>query len=309
MDSKKFRKHVSYFIGWLFLVACSLIAKLIPGKHIYSFARIVGGLGYRFASRQRKIAIEGLTVAFGKEKSARQIEKIARDCFIGMAKSGIELVYLPAKPELVTSRVRLEGREHLEKALSKGKGVILVSAHFGNFPLMLLRLSREGYKTGAIMRPMKDNRVERFFMRMRDAYKIKTIYSIPRKTCVLNSLKSLRANELLFIPLDQNFGTGGVFVDFFGRKAATAIGPIVLAQRTEAAVVPCFIVREQDDSHRIIFEPPLELAQKADDRETITLYIQKITDIIEFYIRQYPAAWGWIHRRWKSRPQSEKEGG
>ncbi|RJO65114.1 MAG: hypothetical protein C4540_02200 [Candidatus Omnitrophota bacterium] len=309
MDSKKLRKRASYFVGWLLLRTCSLIAKLIPGRYVYSFARIVGGLGYSFASKQRKIALEGLALAFGEGKSTRQVEKIAKDCFIGIAKSGIELVYLPDKPELVASRVRLEGREHLEKALSKGKGVILVSAHFGNFPLMLLRLSLEGYKTGAIMRPMKDNRVEKFFMRMRDEYKIKTIYSIPRKACVLNSLKSLRANELLFIPLDQNFGTGGVFVNFFGRKAATATGPIVLAQRTQAAVVPCFIIREKDDSHRIIFEPPLELTQKANDQEPMTLHIQRITDIIESYIRQYPAEWGWIHRRWKSRPQLEKEGG
>lgn len=309
MDLKKLRKQTSYFIGWLALRACSLIAKVVPGRYIYSFARMVGRLGYRLASRQRKTALESLAIAFGKEKTVREIERIAKDCFIGMAKSGIELVYLPGKPELVASRVRLERREHLEKAFSKGKGVILVSAHFGNFPLMLLRLSLEGYRAGGIMRPMKDTRVEKFFARMRDKYNIKTIYSIPRRACVVNSLRSLRDNELLFIPLDQNFGTGGVFVDFFGRKAATATGPVVLAQRTGAAVVPCFIVREKDDSHRIIFEPPLELMQGNNDEETITLNIQKITGIIESYIRRYPAEWGWIHRRWKSRPQLEKEGG
>jgi len=131
---------------------------------------------------------------------------------------------------------------------------------------------------------------------------IKTIYSQPRKACVENSIRTLRNNELLFIPIDQNFGTGGVFVDFFGKKAATATGPVVLALRTKAAVIPCFIVRQKDDTHKIIFEESLNLEEGRTFQETIIINIQKLTDIIESYIRKYPAEWGWIHRRWKSRP-------
>jgi KDO2-lipid IV(A) lauroyltransferase len=101
---------------------------------------------------------------------------------------------------------------------------------------------------------------------------------------------------------EKNFGTGGVFVDFFGRKAATATGPVVLAQRTKAALLPCFIIRQKDDTHRIIFEKPLDLVEGKDAEETITINIQRLTNIIETYIRKYPAEWSWIHRRWKSKP-------
>ncbi|MBU1905372.1 MAG: lysophospholipid acyltransferase family protein, partial [Candidatus Omnitrophica bacterium] len=114
--------------------------------------------------------------------------------------------------------------------------------------------------------------------------------------------EALRNNEAVFLPLDQNFGSGGVFVDFFGKKAATAIGPVVFARRTKAAIVPCFIIRQKDDTHQIVFEPPLELEEGKDKQETIVINIQKLTNIIESYIRRYPAEWGWIHRRWKSKP-------
>jgi len=119
------------------------------------------------------------------------------------------------------------------------------------------------------------------------------------------TIRSLRNNELVFIPIDQNFGTAGVFVDFFGKKAATATGPVIFAQRTKAALIPCFILRQKDDTHKIIFERPIELREGKTEQETIIINIQRLTDIIERYIRTYPAEWGWIHRRWKSKPSQE----
>ena len=145
-------------------------------------------------------------------------------------------------------------------------------------------------------------KIEKRFLAQRTRLGLNTIYSVPRKECVDNSLKALRNNELVFIPIDQNFGTGGVFVNFFGKQAATAVGPIILAQRTRAALLPCFIIREPDDTHKIIFEPVLNLDQGKDARDTVFINTQKLTGIIEKYIRKYPAEWGWIHRRWKSQP-------
>jgi KDO2-lipid IV(A) lauroyltransferase len=302
MDSKKIRKSISRFFAWIGLIFSSLIIKVIPKRCIYGFAKNIAVLGYIIARKQRNIALESLNIAFEREKSKDQIQQIARDCFTFMAKAGLELMFFMDKPELLKKRVEFVGRENLEAALAKGKGVILVSAHFGNFPLMLAKLSLEGYKTSGIIRYMRDVQAEKFFMAKRTQVGIKTIYSQPRKACVEETIRALRNNELVFIPLDQNFGTGGVFVNFFGRKAATATGPVVLALRTKATVLPCFIVRQKDDTHKIILEPVLDLKEGRDYQETIIINIQRLTDIIESYIRKYPAEWGWIHRRWKSRP-------
>ena len=305
MDYKKIRKSASRFFAWLALSLSSLIVKIIPGRYLYGLARIISSLGYRLAVKQRKIALESLAIAFGKEKSKEEIERIARDCFDFMAKSGLELIFLMDRPKLLYERITLVGKENLDKALAKGCGVILVSAHFGSFPLLLARLALAGYKVAAIMRPMRDSRAEKFFLDKRNKFHIKTIYSQPRSVCVNKTIEALRNNEIVFIPLDQNFGSGGVFVDFFGTKAATATGPVVLAQRTKAAILACFIIRQEDDRHQIVFEPALNLEQGGDFRETVVINIQRLTNIIESYIRRYPAEWGWIHRRWKSKPSRQ----
>jgi KDO2-lipid IV(A) lauroyltransferase len=302
MDYKKIRKSISRFFGWLGLIFCSLTVKFIPAGYLYGFAKSISLLVYHLARKHRNIALESLAVAFGQDKTQQEIEQIAKDCFTFMAKAGVELFFLLDRPAFLKKRVAIVGQENLDLALSKGKGAILVSAHFGSFPLILARLSLSGYKTVGIMRPMRDIRAEKMFMARRDRFNIKTIYNQPRSTCVNKTIEALRNNELVFIPIDQNFGTGGVFVDFFGRKAATATGPVVLARRTKAAVLPCFIVRQKDDTHKIIFEPPINLEEGKTPQETITINIQRLTDIIESYIRRYPAEWGWIHRRWKSRP-------
>ena len=91
-------------------------------------------------------------------------------------------------------------------------------------------------------------------------------------------------------------------MDFFGRQAATATGPIVLAMRAKAAILPCFILRQSDDTHKIVFEPEFQIVEGKTHEETILLNIQKLTSIIESYIRRYPAEWSWIHRRWKTQP-------
>ncbi|MFA5287587.1 MAG: lysophospholipid acyltransferase family protein [Candidatus Omnitrophota bacterium] len=302
MDYKKIRKSFSRFLGWLGLNICSLIVKVIPSSWLYGFAKLVSSLAFRFAKKHKNIALNSLSIAFGQEKNKEELDKIVQDCFTFLAKSAVELMFLMDKPDLLKSKVDLVGRENLERALSKKNGVILVSAHFGNFPLLLGRLAVEGYKSAGIMRPMRDSRVESIFLEKRKKFGVQTIYSQPRDVCVNETIQSLRNNGLVFIPIDQNFGTAGIFVNFFGRQAATATGPVIFAQRTKAALVPCFILRQEDDRHKIVFEPALDLIEGKDAKETILINIQRLTDIIEIYIRKYPAEWGWIHRRWKSQP-------
>lgn len=302
MNFKEASKRFKRGFGRGALRCSSLIIKILPERAMYGFASGLARLGYLFAVRQRRVALESLSIAFEQEKDKSEIAAIAQACFAVMAKGMVELIYLIEHPELIKPRVKIEGRENLNRAFQEGKGVIGVSAHFGNFPLLLLRIIQEGIKTSAIIRFARDEKIERYFQAKREELGLNTIYSTPRKTCVDNSIKVLRNNEFLFIPIDQNFGSGGVFVEFFGRQAATATGPVIFAQRTGAPILPMFIVREKDNSHRIIIEPALHIEEKENNEATIQHNISRITRIIESYIRTYPQEWGWIHRRWKSRP-------
>ena len=263
-------------------------------------------VGYGLVGRQKKIARESLKIAFGDSKTDEEIAQIVRQCFHNLGRGMVEMLYYLSHPNKVEQFVHFEGQEHLDNALKQGKGVVAITAHFGNFPLMMLYCALKGYPSNSIIRPTRDQKLEKYLFRKRKESGLNTVYAVPRKECVSQSLKVLRNNEVLFIPMDQNFGSaGGVFVDFFGQKAATATGPVVFAKRTGALIVPMFIVRDGDSNrHKVIIEKPITLVEKETEDQTLSYNIGVITHLIEQYIRQYPHEWGWMHRRWKSKPSS-----
>ncbi|OIO36886.1 MAG: hypothetical protein AUJ74_00640 [Candidatus Omnitrophica bacterium CG1_02_44_16] len=305
MTKKDFFRALSYGLGRVGIGICDFGALVMPLPFLYGFANSLGYLGYCFARRHRSIAIESLTKAFGKEKSSEEVERIARECFNAMAGTAVEFFMFMRYPKRIKSFVEIQGLEHLDRALAKGKGVVAISAHFGSFPLLLSRLALEGYKVHTILRHMRDAKLDKLFEEKRDCMRVGSIYTQPRAECVSKSLKALRDNEIIFVQLDQNFGTGGVFVDFFGTKAATATGPIVFSMRTGAPLVPMFIYRVKGARHKIVIEPGLDVAEEGSREERMLDAVTKLTMLIEAYIRKYPHEWGWIHKRWKARPKEE----
>ena len=283
------------------------MVRVIPRCCIYGFAYILSKVIYILAIKQRRVAFAGLEIAFGDQKTKEERKKIAIECFDVMVKNIIEFLVFINNPDLIDKHARVEGYEYLVKALEKGKGVVALSAHIGNFPLLLVKLARDDYKINSLLRHMRDPWMDEYLYKRRTALGVGSVFTQPRKKCVEESLEVLRKNQILFIQLDQNFGTGGVFVDFFGKKAATAKGPIVLALRAKSPIVPMFIVRENKNMHKIIIEPEVEVVEGRDSEETIQLNAAKLTKLIESYVRKYPSEWGWIHRRWKARPKEERK--
>jgi len=268
--------------------------------HVFLF------MWYRFAIKLKRISRESLQIAFGEQKTASERHKIIRQCFENVGMSMMDLIYYSQFPSLVHEKFTIHGRHYLDQALAQNKGVIIITAHFGNFCLMMMELAQLGYKTNCIIRKPRDPAVAEAIYENMTRVGVKPIYSIPAPRSVQQSLKALRQNEILFVLLDQNFGSsGGVYVNFFGRQAATATGPIVMANRTGAPILMVFTIRDKD-RYRIIIDPPFDIERKDNEEEMVHSNVQKITNIIEKYIRLYPTEWGWMHRRWKS--QSVKKG-
>ncbi|HAJ57270.1 MAG TPA: hypothetical protein DCL35_05815 [Candidatus Omnitrophica bacterium] len=307
MTKKEFFRVLSYGFGRTIIGICDAAAKIVPLSFLYAFANVIGFLGYHLAFKHRGIAIESLSRAFGKEKSTQEINRICRECFNTMAYAAVEFFMFMRHPDRIRDLVEIEGLENLKKALSKGKGVVAISAHFGSFPLLLSKLSLEGCKVNTMLRHMRDKGLDQLFEKKRDKMGVGSVYTQPRQQCVNDSLRVLRNNEVLFVQLDQNFGTAGVFVDFFGVKAATATGPIIFSKRTGAPIVPMFIYRVKGPRHKIVIEPEVPFEEGLDKEEALLATVQKLTGIIELYIRRFPHEWGWIHKRWKARPKQEKQ--
>ena len=195
MTKKDFFRGLAYGGGRLGIAICDVGALIVPLPFLYGFANLIGFIGYHLAFKHRRIAIETLTMAFGKEKSCLEIERIARGCFMTMASSAVEFFMFMRYPERIRKFVQIEGLKHLDRALAEGKGVVAISAHFGSFPLLLSRLALEGYKVHTVLRHMRDEKLDKLFEKKRDLMRVGSIYTQPRQECVNQSLKSLRRSE------------------------------------------------------------------------------------------------------------------
>lgn len=301
---KEIKKFVKRRIGWYAIRGFLALNGILPLCLSYFMGEVLGNIAYFLVRRHRKIALDSLSVAF-PDKPLKEKKQIARSFFVFMAQGSFELLHLLKKPDEL-SYTRIQDRKHLDKALERKKGVVLLTAHLGNFPLMSLKLAKEGYPANIVVRQMRDTSANDYFHSLRVKAGVKTIFALPRRDCINGIIKALRNNEIVIMLMDLNFGSGGVWVKFFDKLAATPIGPIVLAARTDAAVVPAYIYRESKKKHCIRIFPQEELIT-ADNKDQATLLNAiKFTRIIEDWIRKYAWQWGWIHRRWKT-PPSKKD--
>jgi KDO2-lipid IV(A) lauroyltransferase len=292
-------------LGRYTLFICRRIIRFLPYSIFKISTPFFMAIGSIVVWRKKQLAMQNLHAAFAGEKSEKEIRQIANRCFENAGSGMIELLYLLDRPVKVIEKVTIEGQENLNAVLEQGHGAILLSAHFGNFILMYMRMALAGYKTNCIMRRMRDEQFEEYISDFRKKNGIGTIYSLPHRQCIGHSLKILRENQILFILLDQNYGEEGrVFVDFFGQPAATATGPVVFSGRSGAPILPVFIRHNGADHYKIVIDPPVKFeSSPATGEAEIVEKTAQLTKIIEEYIRRYPYEWGgWMHRRWKTKP-------
>jgi KDO2-lipid IV(A) lauroyltransferase len=195
--------------------------------------------------------------------------------------------------------VKFEGRQHLDHALRGGKGVIAVTAHLGNFPLMSFQLVNEGYPLSLGARDPQNPKVTKMITSFRNDAGIESIPDKPRRTCVSRCLEALERNRILFLQIDQNAPATECWVDFFGYLVPTFKGPAVFSIRKGAPILPMFIIRNPDAHHKITIRPAFELTTTGNIQEDITSNIASLTRIVEAVIREHPEQWWWVHRRFK----------
>ncbi|MFA5007645.1 MAG: lysophospholipid acyltransferase family protein [Candidatus Omnitrophota bacterium] len=300
MINRELRKNFARHIGWFFLRIFTVINGSFSLKWSYALGKSLGNFACAVIPRQRKIADESLETAFPC-MTPKERKKITRNFFVFMAQSAFELLYFLRHTDKLQG-IEIRGKKNLDEALKEKTGIILITAHMGNFPLMSLKLAKEGYKVNFVTRPMRDEQAGDYLFNLRENAGVKSIFSYPRKECIAGILKALRNNEIVIMQMDQNFGSTGVWVKFFGRLAATPVGPITLGMRTGAKLVPAYIYREGFNKHCIEILPAEPLIETENKDETILKNTIKFSRIIESWVKEYPEQWGWIHRRWKSQP-------
>ncbi len=301
--ARRWSKPAEYWLTRQFVASLNLLGRVLTVRALDRLGCALGHLAYRTMRRYRRVAMSNLRRAYGDQWSDAQIEACARASFRGVGRTLVEFFLRQPRitMEQIAAEVGFEGQEHFEAAFERGKGVVLVTAHYGNWEMMGPRLACAGYQVHAVSRTADDPALDRMIERIRTRTGLR---QIPRRRAAREGLLALRQNQVLAILLDQNTLRGGVFVPFFGHPASTATGPAAFALKTGAAVIPTFCRREANGRHTMRAWPPIYPVPTSDrDRDILTL-TAAMTAVIEQQIREQPEDWCWIHDRWKTRPES-----
>lgn len=276
---------------------------LVPRNAAVRWSRGLAGLWFAIDGRHRRVAINNLTYVFGCEKSPIEIRRMARRVFANIVMVLFEVGWLyRSRPGSLAVKIRFEGLPHLQQAIQKGRGVLVLTGHLGNWELLANAAGLLGYPVNVVYRPLDFEPLDLFFRRLRGRQGADLL---PKAQAMRGILRKLGRKELVGILLDQNAGRhAGVFVDFFGRPACTNKGLALVARRLKAPVVPIFLVRE-DSAYRMIVQPEVPLILTGDKDRDVEANTRRYNQVLESMIRRYPEQWFWVHRRWKTRPRGQ----
>jgi len=289
------------YIGALIGIAVGRAAvKLLPRRWLLALFRGFADLGFHLAHGFRTRSIRNLSLAFGDRLTFREIADLARSSLRNFSRDFLEMGFaLDIAPDRIRAEIPVHGLEHLKEALAKGKGVIALSAHLGNFFLLGTRLAAEGYPTYVLINQARTGKLPELIVRYRNRINQKTIHTQPHDEAFRELVQVLRRNELAIVIADEFRNGGGIRVPFFGRSVIARRGPATLALRTGAAVVPACLVRDQSGDLKLVIEPEIEFSRTGKIKADVTENTLKITQWLERTLRSYPDQWNWMTIHWQ----------
>lgn len=295
-----FKTRGAKTIRYRLLFSLIWLVRAVPRQWGIAVGRKLALLYYRIGRKQRQRTIENLKTAFEGEKSPEEIHAIAKNVFLHFGTASIDAIRIPLYVEKGFDAIVTPKNFHYAKSiLDSGKGAIFLTAHLGNWELMGAWLASKGYPIAVVATPVSDPRLDRLIVDTRNQA---GYMNIARGKSPKEILRAIQKGCSLGFLIDQDTDVKGVFVDFFGKKAHTAIGPVLLAARYKIPMIPAFMYMKPDMTYALEFFPPLQLEDTGNpDRDMIT-NIQKCSDIYEAVIRRYPEQWAWMHRRWRKQP-------
>ncbi len=300
MSGKGLRKRIKRWLVYVFVLFFVRVLWSVNRLTAIRLTLLIGRIAFYLAKGARNRTIRHLTLAFGTEKSPKEIRGLARQVFLNLAVSAADAIRLPILVEQgLNSFVTVEGFHHLKNAHAKGKGTILLSGHFGNWELLGAWLVQNSIPLKVIGRPAYDPRLDEMLVDIRN----KTGYTnIPRGNSSRQIIRSLKLGYALGLLIDQDTKVQGVFANFFGRPAHIATSPVILSQRFGAPIVPICIRLRKDLSYHVDCGEELSLENTGDEKRDLIVNTQKCSDVYEGIIRRFPDQWVWMHRRWKKQP-------
>jgi len=295
-------RHRAEYVAVATLVA---VLRWLPRSLARALGASLAWLAAALHARWRRIALINLEIAFPELSDAERRRILAR-AFRHWGWLLAEFARFPRHDARSIEKVIVyDGLENYLEASGRGRGVLYLTAHVGAWELSSFAHSLHGHPLAYVNRPLDNPRLDALVNRYRCHGGNR---SIERRNAARPILEQLRAGGAVGILMDQNVleGDANVFVPFFGRLASTTAGLARFALRTEAAVVPVFVLWDEKlGKYRLRFDPALELVRTGDDERDVAENTARFNRVIEDYIGRHPDQWLWIHRRWSTRPPGE----
>ena len=281
------------------------ILRALPEFVRILMGRVLGWIWFDVLRIRRRVAIENVQLAY-PDLSHPEATALARKSLEHMGRGLFEFALFPGfSTAEAETRFDFIGEEHMRTALAQGRGVLMLSLHLGNGDFTVAALSRRGYQINLISKLFRAQWLNELWFGMRAAHG--TRFIAPEKSS-FEILRALRRGEIVAFVLDQFMGPPvGCKTRFFGRETGTAMGLAIMAERTQAPVIPSYTYRLDDGRHVCCFEAPIPwnaatttaTQDLGPDDNAVTAMTQVYTSKIEEIIRRHPEQWMWIHRRWK----------
>ncbi|HLE82333.1 MAG TPA: lysophospholipid acyltransferase family protein, partial [Dehalococcoidia bacterium] len=218
--------------------------------------------------------------------------------FRNAAKNYFDLFRLPRLPaSRVEEVLTIHHWERLEGALAEGRGVVLATAHFGNFDLVGQVLAGRSYRVTALAEPLEPPRLFRLVTNLRNCQGL--AFEPVGPAALRSVVRALRRGEIVGLACDRDLQGNGMKLPFFGEEARLPAGAIYLALKTGAPVVPAFVVRRPNNTFAAFVEEPINLDGAEDEAQTVRQGTAKMASLLEKYIGRYPDQWVVFEPIWR----------
>ena len=292
------KEAVLDWTGYHAVRAFARAVRMLPLAASCALGRFLGRVAWWILARRRRVAYADLKAAFGTRYDAAGRRRLVRLHFEHMGLSLIELLRFPLLTrESVEHDIAIPELQRFYDAVHQDRGVVLLTAHFGNWELLQIVSAIFGKPIHALMRDQKFPRLNGLlneFRRSRGSGVVSLGMGLR------DLLRALRRRELIGVLGDQSAGKHqGLIVSFFGRKTTIPTGAFELAGRTGCVLLPAFIIREKDMTHRIRLGEPVECPALAGDEEAYRPLVDAYVRTLELLIAANPEQWLWAKKRWK----------
>ncbi|MDR3255625.1 MAG: lysophospholipid acyltransferase family protein [Synergistaceae bacterium] len=281
---------------WASLVVFRSLCCALPHERALSLGGFLGHTVERFSSKRVQRARARCERMLGVD--AAEASRIISGVYSHFGMSLVEFLRLPKMIGHIEELVEVEGYEHFERAMDKGRGAIFLSAHIGNWEYGAALLASRGIPMNAIGAEQRDSRITKAIADLRRSAGVKPL---AKGLGLKGAFSCLRAGETLAVLLDQNAKDAGVISPFLGFPASTPTGPIKLARKFGSPVLPARVIRRPDGERFLMtIDPPLEGPDGSPFVEDIQYAADRCNEAISSWIKETPEQWLWTYPRWES---------